>query len=160
MTTIEFSYGDDEWIDFEPLTAFESAADTTTWLRTWTNNPEINGDDLRVFGEDASGGCTAFWLVRQYQPLIDQPVVFFGSEGELGVIAPDLGGLLWLLADGLSPWDATNEPGLLGAARPHQELTAIAERFAAGRRQPPDDIVNQAATEFPNFVDLITGPRR
>lgn len=33
------------------------------------------------------------------RPIVEQPVVFFGSERP-GAVAPDLGGFLWVLADG------------------------------------------------------------
>ncbi|MBC3843571.1 SMI1/KNR4 family protein [Streptacidiphilus sp. 4-A2] len=93
----------DSGVDYEPFPEFLSAEETTDWLRAWTGNGELTGDGFRVFGQDGTGGCTAFWLVRPDRPLTDQPVVFLGSEGELAVVASDLGRYLWLLADGFGP---------------------------------------------------------
>ncbi|MFD7462661.1 MULTISPECIES: SMI1/KNR4 family protein [unclassified Streptomyces] len=95
-------------VDFESFPAFLSVEDTTDWLRAWTGNGELSGDDFRIFGQNGSGGYAAFWLIRVNRALADQPVVFLGSEGETGVVARDLGDFLWLLADGLGPWEAAN----------------------------------------------------
>ncbi|MDJ0345135.1 hypothetical protein QMK19_31840 [Streptomyces sp. H10-C2] len=63
----------------------------------------LNGDSFRVFGQDGTGGYAAFWLVRPGRSLVEQPVVFLGSEGDVGVVARDLAGYLWLLAEGFGP---------------------------------------------------------
>ena len=82
---LPFVYDGGDGVDFEPFSAFLSAEETTDWFRAWTGNAELSGDDFRVFGQDGSGGYAAFWLIRQRSPLVDQPVVFLGSEGETGV---------------------------------------------------------------------------
>jgi hypothetical protein len=150
-----FDYAGGDGVDFEPFTAFLSAEETTEWFRAWTGNGELRGDDFRVFGQDGSGGYAAFWLVRPGLLLADQPVVFLGSEGETGVVARDLGGFLWLLADGFGPWEAATsyEPDWI--PRPHNELAAIAERFAPAQRQPAATVIERAAAEFPDFDDII-----
>jgi hypothetical protein len=155
---LPFRYDGGDGVDFEPFPAFLPADETTDWLRAWTGNGELVGDDFRVFGQDGTGGYAAFWLVRQDRALADQPIVFLGSEGDTAVVARDLNDFLWLLADGYGPLEANSsftesEPGW--AAHPNQELTAIAERFASGSRRSATDVIELAAREFPDFDSLV-----
>lgn len=152
---VPFDYDDGEGIDFEPFPDFLSAQDTTDWVRAWTGNTELSGDDFRVFGQDGSGGYAAFWLIRPNCQLIDQPVVFLGSEGETGVVARDLGSFLWLLADGFGPCEAAVSHDPDWTPRPNRELTAVAERFAPTQQQTGAAVIKQAAQEFPDFDDTV-----
>ncbi|MFB7168134.1 SMI1/KNR4 family protein [Streptomyces sp. NPDC056242] len=156
MTVRLHSIGEDG-VDFEPFEAFLTADETTDWFRAWTGNGELNGDAFRVFGQDGTGGYAALWLTLPDRPLVEQPVVFLGSEGETGVVARDLGAFLWLLADGYGPWEAATshdpEPGWV----PHrnQQLTVIAEQHAPEHRAPAVAVIEQAAQEFPGFDNTI-----
>lgn len=152
---VPFDYAGGDGVDFEPFAVFLSAEETTDWYRAWTGNAELSGDDFRVFGQDGSGGYAAFWLVRPNRALVDQPVVFLGSEGETGVVARDLGDFLWLLADGLGPWEVATPCERDRVPRPNQELAAVAERFASGRRRSAAAVINLATKEFPDFDDTI-----
>ncbi len=152
---VPFDYEGGDGVDFEPFEEFLSAEDTAEWFRAWTGNDELDAAEFRVFGQDGTGGYAAFWLVRPSRPLTDQPVVFLGSEGETGVVARDLGDLLWLLADGFGPWEAATsyEPDWI--AHPNPGLTAVAERFAPGPRKSAAAVVELATQEFPEFDDTI-----
>ncbi|MEU9374491.1 SMI1/KNR4 family protein [Streptomyces sp. NPDC048255] len=152
VSRVEFDYGDEgEGVDFSPYEAFESAEETTDWLRHWTANHELDGDAYRVFGQDGSGGLAAVWCVRAGRPLAEQPVVFLGSEGECGVVAGDLSGFLWVLADGFGPREAALHAER--EARPDAALTAIAERHATTPRRPAREIITEAQAEFATFED-------
>ncbi|WP_406368380.1 SMI1/KNR4 family protein [Streptomyces sp. NBC_00647] len=152
---VPFAYNGGEGIDFEPFPAFLTAEDTTDWFRAWTGNPELNGDAFRVFGQDGSGGYAALWLVRSGEPLVSQPVVFLGSEGETGVVARSLGDLLWLLAGGFGPWEAATDYEPDWAPHPNETFAAVARHFAPDREQPAATVIEQATQEFPNFDDTI-----
>ncbi|MEV7401558.1 SMI1/KNR4 family protein [Streptomyces sp. NPDC091267] len=147
----------EDGVDFEPFDSFLSADETTHWLRSWTGNSDLSGDDFRMFGMDGTGGSAAFWLVRQGRPLVEQPVVFLGSEGETGVVARSQGAFLWLLADGFGPLEAATsdgpEPGW--APQANRDLAAVAEEFAPGHRESATAVMEQAAREFPDFDDTI-----
>ena len=145
--------------DYIPLGQFLTAEETTSALRSWTRNQELHGDDFRIFGLDGTGGFAAFWLVRAGRPVAEQPVVFFGGEGEFGVVAPDLSGFLWVLAEGFGPAEAADECATAEDAygEPRAELTAIAERFVPGGRRPAREIIKAARAEFPDFEDHILG---
>ncbi|WP_030412728.1 hypothetical protein [Streptomyces sp. NRRL S-1448] len=148
-----FDVGDDgEGVDFEPFDAFESAEETTDWLRHWTGNHELDGDAFRFFGMDGTGGRAAIWCARPGRPLAEQPVVFLGSEGECGVVAGDLSGFLWVLADGLGPVEAVVFDH---DAHPDPALTALAERYATTPRRTAEQIIEEAEAEFPTFCEDI-----
>ncbi|MFJ2414898.1 SMI1/KNR4 family protein [Streptomyces brevispora] len=144
-------------VDFEPYESFLAADETTDWFRAWTGNAEVNGDDFRVFGQDGTGGYAAFWLVRPGRELVEQPIVFLGSEGETGVVASDMGAFLWLLADSFGPWEAatSDEPEPAWAPQVNRDLAAIAERFVPDHRASAAAIIAQVAHEFPDFDDTI-----
>ncbi|MBE1586536.1 SMI1/KNR4 family protein [Nonomuraea angiospora] len=139
--------------DFEPYDQFEEPDRTAWWFRLWTGNQEVDGSEFRFFGATGTGDYVGFWLVRPDAAIIDQPVVYIGSEGERGVIARDLGDLLWLFAAGLGPGEAFRDPDF--PAEPNEAFRAIAERHAPGRRRAPNQIVAAARAEFPQFSDLI-----
>ncbi|HSU35109.1 MAG TPA: hypothetical protein VLJ88_05565 [Propionibacteriaceae bacterium] len=151
---VEFDYDGGEGIDFEPFSQFESQEETTDWIRSWTGNQALTGNDFRIFGQDGSGGYATVWLVRPGQALPDQPVVFLGSEGESGVLARNLGDFLWLLAGGFGPAEALLQ-GDEWVGRPNPELTAIAERFAPEATREPLVVLAQAGQEFPDFTATL-----
>jgi hypothetical protein len=140
---------DEDNIDFEPYQEFLSAEDNTEWIRAWTGNKSLNGSEYRIFGQDGTGGYVAFWMVRNNKPLLDQPIAFFGSEGELGLIAKDFQDYLWLLAGGFGPYEAVeskrHKPNV------HAEFTKFAERHAKARKKKPQDVIAAAKAEFPTF---------
>jgi hypothetical protein len=139
--------------DLEPYPAFLSAQATDRSFGPISPECERPSDHFRIFGLEGAGGHVAFWLVRPGAALTDQPVVFLGSEGETVVVARDLSGLLWLLAQGYGPveagmpewrrddWSAVERPGLV----------EIAEQHAPGERRPVHELLAAAQQEFPNF---------
>lgn len=153
VAAADFPYDDGEGFDFEPYDAFDSAEETTDWIRGWTGNRELDGDAFRVFGKDGTGGLAALWCVRTGRALAEQPVVFLGSEGEVGVVAGSLSDFLWLLADGFGPMEAVEYPDR--DARPQPELAELAARHATTPRRPARVVIAEAKGEFPSFEEDI-----
>ncbi|MER7398424.1 SMI1/KNR4 family protein [Streptomyces sp. NPDC000151] len=153
VARVEFEFGDndDEGVDFEPYDAFDSAEETTDWLRHWTGNHELDGGAYRIFGQDGTGGLAAIWYARPGRSLDEQPVVFMGSEGECGVVAGCLSDFLWVLADGFGPMEAAVYDER--EARPDVSLTELAGRHATTPRRSAREIIAEARAEFPGFAD-------
>ncbi|MGW7104101.1 SMI1/KNR4 family protein [Streptomyces sp. NPDC054838] len=149
----EFDYDEGNGIDFEPYGAFDSAEETSAWLRSWTGNPAVDGAAYRVFGQDGSGGHAALWCVRAGRPLMEQPVVFLGSEGACGVVAGSLSDFLWVLADGVGPLEAVEYEDYSG--RPDPAMASLAGRYATTPCRPADEIVLGARAEFPTYPQDI-----
>jgi hypothetical protein len=146
---LEFDYADGEGIDFEPFPAFLSGEETKNWIHAWTGNALLDGTEYRVFGQDGSGGYAAVWCARPNAPLTDQPIVFFGSEGELGVVAGNLSDYLWLLAGNLGPCEAISNPDFERAT--NQLFAGFAAAHATTPRKSPADVISCARAEFPQF---------
>jgi len=150
---LEFEYSGGEGIDFEPYSRFLSQEETRSWIRAWTGNKELEGSEYRIFGQDGTGGYAAFWLVRHGNNVLEQPIVFFGSEGELGVVASNFSEYLWLLAGGIGPYEAVAYRGLERVANP--TFTSFAEQHSSCSRLGPWEVVAKAQAEFPSFVEGV-----
>jgi hypothetical protein len=85
------------------LPAFESPAETRAWLESWSGKAPTGADRLRLFAQDGSGGQVVIWFQTPTAPIDRQPIVFFGSEGALGVVARDLPDFIRLLGASLAP---------------------------------------------------------
>ena len=148
----DFPYEEDGDIDFEPYHQFQSLDENADWIRAWTGNLELDGAEYRFFGQDGTGGRAGFWLARPGRPVLEQPVVFFGSEGTTAVIARDFADLCWLMAGGSGPMEAAEN---CTPIRPDPQIKELAEELAPDREAKPKHIVAAARAEFPNFSDDI-----
>lgn len=149
LLALEFDYAEGNGMDFEPYSAFLPEADTRSWIQAWTGNTELSGEEYLIFGQDGTGGYAAIWCTRVGKELLDQPIVFLGSEGEMGVVAQDFSSFLWLLAGGFGPLEAVMYPG--EKREPDATFTEFAERHAGNARIQPDDVLANARREFPTF---------
>ncbi len=153
LHTFSFDYLDGEGIDFEPYETFLSVEDTQNWFRAWTGNVNADASHYLIFGQDGTGGYAAFWLVREQSDLLEQPLVFFGSEGEMGVIARNFSDYLWLLASGHGPLEAISSPD--DGKTPDAEFSAFARRNSTTSQSKPSEIIARAQAEFPTFEAQI-----
>jgi hypothetical protein len=150
---LEFDYDDGDGIDFEPYQEFTSRSDVQDWFKAWTGNQSADCDDYLIFGQDGSGGYAAIWPVRKGISIVEQPVVFFGSEGELGIIASNFSDYLWLLAANHGPYEAIEYPD---DDRPsNEDFLAFANANAKTPRRRISEIIESAQSEFPEFVQRI-----
>jgi len=144
---LPFDYAEGEGIDFEPYDALLPPEENAMWIRAWTGDDGIDGAEYRVFGQDGTGGYAALWVVRPDAALSEQPVVFFGSEGELGVVARNVDDYLWLLAGGQGPYEA-----IAGYGRaPDDAFTAFAQQHAPQAAKSGAQVLADARAEFPDF---------
>lgn len=150
---LEFDYADGDGIDFEPYSEFLSAEENADWIKAWTGNKTLTGAEYRIFGQDGTGGLAAFWLVRDKKPLLEQPIVFFGSEGACGVVASNFSDYLWLLAENMGPCEAIENSHW--EASPHSIFMAFATKHAKTPQKTPPEILAAAQKEFPTFEDDI-----
>lgn len=155
VNALDYDYAEGNGVDFEPYDQFQSATENASWIRAWTGNQELDGSNYRIFGQDGTGGYAAFWLIRDGQPLADQPIVFFGSEGELGVVARHLGDYLWLLAGGFGPLEAITYPD--SDYPPNEAFAELARRHAAAHEKPAREVIRLARAELPDFEATIRG---
>ena len=150
---LEFDYAEGEGIDFEPWSEFLSEAETREWIRAWTGNNELDGAEYRVFGQDGTGGYAVIWCVRPDKGLLEQPIVFFGSEGEFGVVASTFADYLWLLAGGFGPNEAVEYAD--SNRIENRQFAAFAHEHAGASRCTPFEVLSKAKTEFPTFEENV-----
>lgn len=162
-----YDYDDGRGVDFEPYPELEPVAETGWWLRHWTGNPDVTGQEFRPFGQDGGGGYVCSWMIRPGADLVDQPVVYLGSDGDVAVLAADAWDALWLFAHGYGPHDFPSEfepgepyfkPEPDRVVRPHDELRQAADLLAPGRRRPVEQIVAEAPAGLPGlrtWVDAL-----
>ena len=166
--------GGDFSVDYEPYSGFSA---DPLWFLDDADDAAAEQARFRVFGRDYTGGTVAFWLVREDADLADQPVVFVGSEGEVGTVAADLSDYLWLLAAGWGPAEAVSggvdydpyrdfdaeelaeiaedEPIRFGV--PRDDIAEIARRHANGPRRSAVEVITRAASSEPDFTAYIDG---
>jgi hypothetical protein len=150
---LKFDYADGNGIDFEPYPAFLSEEETQSWFRAWTGNPKADGRRLLVFGQDGTGGYAAFWVQPGCDDILGQPVVFLGSEGELGVVASDFDDYLWLLAGNHGPVEAVAYPATSGPT--NRKFAKFALKHSAQPRMSATEVVSAASAAFPGFKEWV-----
>lgn len=150
---LEFDYADGDGIDFEPYQEFMLREEVQSWFQAWTGNQNVECDDYLIFGQDGTGGYAAIWPVREGKNLIEQPVVFFGSEGELGIVASNFSDYLWLLASNHGPYEAIVYPD--DERLSNEVFLAFANTYATTPRRHVSQIIDDASLEFPEFERKI-----
>jgi len=153
LLELAFDYADGNGMDFEPYTDFLSLEDTRSWIQAWTGNKELSGEEYLVFGQDGTGGYAAIWRAWADKGLLDQPVVFFGSEGDLGIIAENFSSFLWLLAGGFGPYEAVAYPAEDREA--NATFTEFANSHASCAPISPHEVLANARRKFPTFEDGV-----
>lgn len=153
LNKLDFDYDDGEGMDFEPYSEFLDAEETTLWFQAWTGNELADGRCFRAFGQDGTGGYVAFWIAHPDKTLLDQPIVFLGSEGQTGVVASNLGSYLWLLASGVGPYEAVAYP--ISEGKLNETFLAFAEKHSPVARMDAKTILEQAKNNYPNFTGWI-----
>ena len=151
-------FEDHDGYDFQPDESFEWSVETTEWWHAWTGNPASGTPPFRVFGRDGSGGVAAFWARASGETIETQPIVFLGSEGELGVIARNLDDYLWLLANGVGPLEMVD--GLHRVPERIPALVALAQRHTGTSSRPLEAVISAAEAELPALTALIESVTR
>lgn len=149
LHTLAFDYADGEGIDFEPYPSFLPREEVQEWFKAWTGNRDADESGLLIFGQDGTGGLAAIWQVNASAALLDQPVVFMGSEGETGVVARTFDDYLWLLASGHGPYEAVAHPD--DAKASSQIFTEFARTHSTSGARAPSVLLREADAAYPEF---------
>lgn len=150
----------EEGVDLELYRHLPTPAEAADQLRRLTGTAAAEPVPFRFFGEDGTGSQYCFWLMRTDAPLEEQPVAFFGSEGELGVLAKDLPDFLLLLSRRISVFDVI-EKAKKFAERPMPEIRAVAERhFPEALPRATESVVAEARALNKAFKRALQPPKR
>ena len=145
-------------------------------IDTWSSDPEFL-DGFRVFAQaNGSGSTYAIWRVDDRDDLATLPIVAFGDEGGIHLVARDLRELYQLLgcdryvyvfpegisfsdapADAAVDADADDADDADGPSENHEEYVAWLKRhFGLAPATDPDAVVAAATQEFaPQFVSWV-----
>mgnify|MGYP000882382986 CR=1 FL=1 len=140
-------------IDLEIYPAFLPAEEVTEWIRAWSGNDTADGGRFHVFGQDGSGGYAALYDEGGATPVEELPVVFLGSEGEIGTVAANLSDFLALLAQGTGPAEVVEIGGV--AYPPLPEVVAIHDRVSDAPPATPEEISERARLAAPGFEPYV-----
>lgn len=149
LSLLDYDYAEGDGIDFEPFEAFLPPEETRDWIQAWTGNPDQDGQAYLPFGSDGTGGLAVLWLAHEGASLLDQPVVFFGSEGELGLVARSVYDYLWVLAAGYGPAEALRPDR---TREPNSQFLKVALAHARRHRRPVQSVLDDARRAHPDFV--------
>ncbi|MCP2169716.1 hypothetical protein [Goodfellowiella coeruleoviolacea] len=134
----------------------------TTGIDTWSKDPEFL-DSFRSFAyANASGSKYALWRIDDRADLADLPVVVFGDEGGIGLVARNLRELFQQLAcdkalyvgdydagfDDEDDDDSDDEAELSEYDRHAEYLDWLARHFGLAPAADPNDLVVAAEKEF------------
>lgn len=145
---LDFNY--DDGIDFEPYQEFLSSEETHECLEAYTGNDQVDGSTLRIFGQDGTCGYAAFWVVDKDKDLLNQPIVFLGSEGENGVVAKDFNDYLWLLTQNHGLLEAIQYPE--NTDKTNDTFFNFAKQYSQSICRPVMTIIEDAQNEHSDFA--------
>ncbi len=124
-------------------------------LKSWFRNDPSACEEFLPFGRGASGDVYALWLTEGLLP--DRaPVVMFGSEGALQVLASNPEQFCRLLCLGYSEIgldDPASPPVDFDETEPFRRF--ILERYAFELPARAKPIIDEANGRFPSFEDWV-----
>jgi hypothetical protein len=144
--------------DFEPYDEFLWPGETLEWWRAWIGDSTAETPPFQVFGQDGSGGLVALWIRDPDAAIEIQPVVFLGSEGELAVIARDLGDYVWLLANGVGPLETVD--GVHRTPEPIPDIVTLARRYTGAPNRPLLALIAAAQAELAALTAFVDAAAR
>jgi hypothetical protein len=124
-------------------------------LKGWFQNDLSSYEQFLPFGRGACGDVYALWLTDGLSPE-QAPVVMFGSEGELEVLASDAEQFCRLLCLGYSEIgldDPTTKPADFDETEPFRRF--MVERYGFEFPATAAPIIDAARTSFPSFKTWV-----
>jgi len=148
-----------EHSEFELRDPAESDDDITAWLGALPSD----GTRFIVFAQDGTGSLFCVWLRPGHESVETAPIVYLGSEGEVGVLGKDPAAFLEFIASGLTfdghggnffdPLDDEDDPAFIAEARERQAAAAAFVREQTGREtlRHPDALKAEAEAAYPDL---------
>ena len=124
-------------------------------LKCWFRDDPASYEQFLPFGRGASGDVYALWLTNEFSPE-HAPIVMFGSEGELEVLATDPEQFCRLLCLGYSEIgldDPTTQPTDYDETAPFRQF--MVERYGFQLPATAAPIIDAARTAFPSFKTWV-----
>ncbi len=100
VNQLPYHWRDGGGVDFRPFEEFVRPAETKAWIQNWAGTSALTGEQLLFFGRDSAGDYSGDWKAIAGADVLDQPIIFLGSDGDAAVIAKNFSDYLCLLASG------------------------------------------------------------
>lgn len=153
-----------EHAEFELRDPAESDDDIKSWLGALPRD----GTRLVVFAQDGTGSLFCLWLRPGHDDVDTAPVVYLGSEGELGVLGKDPAAFLEFVASGVTydghgggffdPLEAEDDEELPAEVLARRAKVAewVMQRTGKKELRKPEELRAEAEAAYPDFADWVT----
>jgi hypothetical protein len=148
-----------EHSEFELRDPDESDSDIKAWLGAVPKD----GTRFIVFAQDGTGSLFCLWLRPGHKDVETAPVVYLGSEGELGVLGKDPAAFLEFVASGMSfdghggsffdPLDSESDEDSATEATARRAKVAkwVKKRTGKNTLRHPDALRAEAEAAYPGL---------
>lgn len=152
-----------EHAEFELCDPSESDDSVTAWLGALPSD----GTRLIVFGQDGTGSLYTLWLAPGHDDVETAPVVYLGSEGELGVLGKDPAAFLEFVASGMTfdghngaffdPLESDDDEDFATEeqARRAKVVEFVGQRVGKATLRHPDAVRAEAEAAHPGFTAWV-----
>jgi hypothetical protein len=153
-----------EHAEFELRDPAESDGDITAWLGALPRD----GTRLIVFAQDGTGSLFCLWLRPGRDDVDSAPVVYLGSEGELGVLGKDPAAFLEFVASGVTydghggcffdPLESDDDEEFAAETMARRAKVAkwVMQRTGKKELRQPDALRAEAEAAYPDLEAWIT----
>ncbi|HVI00820.1 MAG TPA: hypothetical protein VM869_19015 [Enhygromyxa sp.] len=153
-----------EHAEFELRDPEESDGDIKAWLGALPSD----GTRFIVFAQDGTGSLFCLWLRPGHDDVEAAPVVYLGSEGELGVLGKDPAAFLELVASGMTfdghgggffdPLESEDDEEFAaeGKARRAKVAEWVKQRTGKSELREPDAVRAEAEAACPGLEAWVT----
>jgi hypothetical protein len=152
-----------EHSEFELRDPAESDGDIKAWLGALPKD----GTRFIVFAQDGMGSLFCLWLRPGHKDVETAPVVYLGSEGELGVLGKDPAAFLEFVASGMTfdghggsffdPLESEDDEELVAERTARRKKVATWVKKQTGKKtlRQPDALRAEAEAAYPGLEDWI-----
>jgi hypothetical protein len=153
-----------EHAEFELVDLAESDDNVKSWL----GSLPTDGTRLIVFAQDGTGSLFCVWLRPGQTDVESAPIVYLGSEGELGVLGKDPAAFLEFVASGMTfdghasrffdPLDSDDDDEYATDERARRAgvVEFVRERTGKSSIRHPDLVRAEAEAAYPGFEAWVS----
>jgi hypothetical protein len=152
-----------EHAEFELCDPDESAGNIAAWLGATPKD----GTRFINFAQDGTGSLFCLWLRPGHDDVETAPVVYLGSEGELGVLAKDPAAFLEFVASGMTfdghggsffdPLESEADEDFVAdvKARRAKVVKFVKRQLGKQELRHPSELRAEAEAAYPGLADWV-----
>lgn len=137
-------------------------------IKSWLGALPRDGTRFVVFAQDGTGSLFCLWLRPGHDDIDTAPVVYLGSEGELGVLGKDPAAFLEFVASGVTfdghggyffdPLETEDDEELEAEVLARRAKVAkwVMQRTGKQALRKPEELRAEAEAAYPDLADWVT----